>query len=202
MYTETLLDIAMRHSEAIILKAQKGDNQAFNKLVALWYKRIYNLALKYFSGHDMAMEATQRTFISVHKGLPKLRDTERFRSWIYRIAVNVCHEEERKLKRQAISIDGVPEKGKVTIQLATYGPEKSLQQQELSSLLLEALKEINQEQRMVVIMKEYEGMKFREIAEVLDISENTVKSRMYYGLSALRKILETRNITKEVYYEL
>ena len=198
MYTENLLDIAMRHSEAIILKAQNGDNQAFNKLVALWYKRIYNMAYKYFSGHDMAMEATQRTFIAVHKALPKLRDTERFKSWIYRIAVNVCHEEDRKLKRQAISIEGVPESEKDTIQIATYGPEKSLQQKELSNLLLQA----NEQQRMVVIMKEYEGMKFREIAEVLDISENTVKSRMYYGLTALRKILETRKITKEVYYEL
>ncbi len=202
MYTETLLDIAMRHSEAIILKAQKGDSQAFNRLVALWYKRIYNLALKYFSGHDMAMEAAQRTFIAVHKSLPNLRNTEHFKSWIYRIAVNVCHEEERKSKRQAISIEGVGEKETETIQLATYGPEETMQHQELSKLLLEALKEINEEQRMVVIMKEYEGMKFREIADVLDISENTVKSRMYYGLSALRKILQTRNITKEVYYEL
>lgn len=202
MYSETLLDIAMRHSEAIILKAQKGDSQSFNKLVTLWYQRIYNLAFKYFSGHDLAMEATQRTFIAVHKNLPRLRDAERFKPWIYRIAVNVCHDEERKLSKQTISIDVVSEKEKDTISLTTYGPEQSLQLKELSKLLLEALKEINEEQRMVVIMKEYEGMKFREIAEVLEISENTVKSRMYYGLTALRKILKNKNITKEVYYEL
>lgn len=201
MYSETLLDIAMRHSEAIIIKAQQGDSQAFNKLVALWYKRIYNLAFKYFSGHDLAMEAAQRTFIAVHKSLPKLKEVERFKSWIYRIAVNVCHEEERKLSRQALSIHKV-ESETNTIQLASYGPEKSIHRRELSKMLLEALKEINEEQRMVVIMKEYEGMKFREIAEVLEISENTVKSRMYYGLTALRKILKSRNITKEVYYEL
>ena len=191
----------MRHSEAIIIKAQNGDTQAFNKLVSLWYKRIYNLALKYFSGHDMAMEAAQRTFISVHKSLPKLRNVETFRWWIYRIAVNVCHEEERKLKRQAISIDGVAPEAE-TIPMASYGPQQSIEQQELSKMLLDALAEINEEQRMVVIMKEYEGMKFREIAEVLEVSENTVKSRMYYGLTALKKILTERNITKEVYYEL
>jgi len=63
--------------------------------------------------------------------------------------------------------------------------------------LQEALLELNDEQREVVIMKEYEGLKFREIAEVLNISENTVKSRMYYGLDGLRKILEKRNINKE-----
>ena len=61
--------------------------------------------------------------------------------------------------------------------------------------------EISEEQRMAVIMKEYEGMKFKEIANALEVSENTVKSRVYYGLTALRKILIAKNISKEVYYE-
>jgi RNA polymerase sigma factor (sigma-70 family) len=78
-----------------------------------------------------------------------------------------------------------------------------LQQAELSDILQGALRELNEEQREVVIMKEYEGLKFREIAEVLNISENTVKSRMYYGLDGLRKILERKNINKEtIGYEL
>ncbi|MDH4295957.1 MAG: sigma-70 family RNA polymerase sigma factor [Cyclobacteriaceae bacterium] len=76
-------------------------------------------------------------------------------------------------------------------------PERQLQQRELSDVLQGALLELNNEQREVVIMKEYEGLKFREIAEVLNISENTVKSRMYYGLDGLRKILERKKITKE-----
>jgi RNA polymerase sigma-70 factor (ECF subfamily) len=80
-------------------------------------------------------------------------------------------------------------------------PEKQLQQVELSDILQEALMELNEEQREVVIMKEYEGLKFREIAEVLNISENTAKSRMYYGLDGLKKILERKkkcdNICKE-----
>ena len=63
--------------------------------------------------------------------------------------------------------------------------------------------ELSEEQREVVIMKEYEGLKFREIAEALHISENTVKSRMYYGLEALKRILERKNINKEtIGYEL
>jgi RNA polymerase sigma-70 factor (ECF subfamily) len=69
--------------------------------------------------------------------------------------------------------------------------------------LQQALFELSDEQREVVIMKEYEGLKFREIAEVLNISENTVKSRMYYGLDGLKKILERKNITKDtIGYEL
>jgi RNA polymerase sigma factor (sigma-70 family) len=63
--------------------------------------------------------------------------------------------------------------------------------------------ELNDEQRVVIIMKEYEGLKFREIADVLGLSENTVKSRMYYGLDRLKKILKRRSITKEtIGYEL
>ena len=82
-------------------------------------------------------------------------------------------------------------------------PERQLRQAELSDLLQECLMQLSEEQREVVIMKEYEGLKFREIAETLNISENTVKSRMYYGLEGLRKILEQKKITKEtIGYEL
>jgi RNA polymerase sigma factor (sigma-70 family) len=76
-------------------------------------------------------------------------------------------------------------------------PERQFRQAELSDLLQQCMMELSDEQREVVIMKEYEGLKFREIAEALQISENTVKSRMYYGLDGLKKILERKNITKE-----
>ena len=82
-------------------------------------------------------------------------------------------------------------------------PESQLHRTELADILQQALSELNAEQREVVIMKEYEGLKFREIAEVLNISENTVKSRMYYGLEGLRKILDRKNINKDtIGYEL
>ena len=72
-----------------------------------------------------------------------------------------------------------------------------MQRKEAGKLVRMALKEINQDQRTVLIMKEYEGLTFREIAETLVISENTAKSRMYYGLKAMRKVLDKRNINEE-----
>lgn len=77
-------------------------------------------------------------------------------------------------------------------------PERIYARQELAELMQQCLKELSDEQREVIIMKEYEGLKFREIAEVLNISENTAKSRLYYGLHSLKKILEKRNITSEL----
>lgn len=210
MHAETLLDIAMMHSDSLIIKAKQGDQNAQGKLVQLWYKRIYNYGYKFFLDHDMAMEISQKTFISMCRNLAGLQDCARFKSWLYKIAVNYCREEARKSKNsRSFSFEKVwnndledSPRWESTSQ-RHENPERQLQQKELSDILQEALRELNEDQREVVIMKEYEGLKFREIAEVLNISENTVKSRMYYGLETLRKILEKRNINKDtVSYEL
>jgi RNA polymerase sigma factor (sigma-70 family) len=206
----TLLDIAMMHSDALIARAREGDRSAQGKLVQLWYKRIYNFGYKFFFDHDMAMEVSQKTFISMHRNIGNLQDLARFRSWLYTIAVNYCREELRKKKTaRAVSIDALaPGEGEISYQWEKSAsrhenPERQLRHTELSDLLQGCLLELSEEQREVVIMKEYEGLKFREIAEALNISENTVKSRMYYGLDGLRKILEKKNITKEtIGYEI
>lgn len=205
----TLLDIAMMHSDALIARAREGDKNAQGKLMQLWYKRIYNFAYKFFFDHDLAMEVSQKTFISMHRNIEHLQELNRFRSWLYTIAVNFCREELRKRKAsRAVSLQNL-NLGEAETSYhweVSYGrenPERQLRQNELSDLLQQCLMELSDEQREVVIMKEYEGLKFREIAETLQISENTVKSRMYYGLDGLKKILERKNITKEtIGYEL
>ncbi len=207
---ETLLDIAMMHADTLVARAKDGDQQAQGKLVQLWYKRIYNFGYKFFLDHDLAMEVSQKTFISMCKNLASLQDNARFKSWLYKIAVNYCREEVRKKKgSRAMPFEAVWNReaedspGWESSASRQDNPDRHLQHLELSDILQEALLELNPEQREVVVMKEYEGLKFREIAEVLNISENTVKSRMYYGLDGLRKILERKRITKAtIGYEL
>jgi RNA polymerase sigma factor (sigma-70 family) len=204
MPADTLLDIAMMHSDALIARAREGDKNAQGRLVQLWYKRIYNFSYKFFFDHDLAMEAAQKTFIAMHKNLPSLNDASRFRSWLYTIAVNFCREELRKKKSaRSVSLDDLkPGEAEDSYRWErseerSENPEKIMRQTELSDLLQKCLMELSQEQREVIIMKEYEGLKFREIAEALNLSENTVKSRMYYGLDGLKKILEKNRVTKE-----
>ena len=195
MVNETLLDIAMSHADRLILKAQSGDDEAFNKLVSLWYKRIYNYGFKYAGSHDMAMDIAQNTFISVHQKIGQLREVGSFKTWLYRIAINCSHEEMRKQKRVSgmslsITSDGDNDEQEIEIEDdIRYQPDLKLQRQELADLIMESLQYLSEEQRIIVIMKEYEGLKFREIAETLDISENTAKSRLYYGLKHLRSML-------------
>lgn len=200
----------MMHADHLIAQAREGDRNAQGRLMQVWYKRIYNFCYKFFYDHDMAMEAAQKTFISMYRNIGYLQDTGRFRSWLYTIAVNSCREELRKKKNnRSVSLHDLrPGETEESYQWEATGerredPEKSLRQNELSDILQICLAQLSEEQREVVIMKEYEGLKFREIAEALNISENTVKSRMYYGLEALKRMLERKRITKEtIGYEL
>ena len=201
MNSATLLDIVMSHSDKIIRNAQAGDKGAFNKLVSLWYKRIYNFAFKYFNEHDMATEVAQRTFINLFKSLPALKDTEKFKPWLYKIALNNCRDEERKATTRSKLIVVTDEQnehmvGNVEDQ-SNPAPDKIYMQNQISELVLGSLEKLNEEQKEVVIMKEYEGLKFREIAEIVGVSENTIKSRLYYGFSNLKKMIEKERVYQE-----
>jgi len=194
--SETLRDIALYHSECLVEKSQNGDNHAFGKLVGLWFKRIYNVAFKYFVDHDLAMEVTQRTFIAVYNNLDGLKDVKSFKYWLYKVAINQCHEEDRRQKKKTwfsiFQSDDVKRMEEIHFQ-----PEKEFQRKETEEIMTNILKTLPEEQKVVIIMKEYEGMKFREIAEALGISENTAKSRLYYGLKSLKKTIENSGLNLE-----
>lgn len=195
--TEVLENIAIYHSKSLIEKSKIGDEHAYGKLVGLWFKRIYNFSLKYFADHDLAMEVTQKTFISVYQKIDRLKDVESFKYWLYKIALNYCREEDRRMKRRKwYSIFVSEDAHKVE---SNYGlPEQEYQKKEREELVAELLKQLPEEQKIVIIMKEFEGLKFREISETLNISENTAKSRLYYGLKALRKLLEKSELNYKI----
>ncbi|MCU0436549.1 MAG: RNA polymerase sigma factor [Raineya sp.] len=187
----------MLYSEQLVAEARAGSEQAFNKLADKWYPVIYNFAYKYFDDEDKAMEATQKTFIAVYQNFTSLQDTSKFKSWIYRIAHNTCHNEHKRTKKKNLfsifrsndddeDVQYIP----IVDQHAAANPESAYYMQENAEMVQKALSQINPDQKVVVIMKEFEGMKFTEIAETLQISENTAKARLYYGLQALKKILE------------
>ncbi|MEM6633393.1 MAG: RNA polymerase sigma factor [Bacteroidota bacterium] len=198
-----------KQKESTIYKARDGDRKAYQELVEFWHPRIYNFAYKYFSSnsrrgvpHDLAMEVSQKTFISVHRNLGKLQDTKRFKGWLYRIALNYCYEEDRRNQRKPIfSFQELGKHQEVSLRDSyverSTSPYASVRKQNCKEWIYKALEQIPKEQRTVVIMKEFEGLKFKEIAQSLEISENTAKSRMYYGLHALRKIFEAWDLDKE-----
>jgi len=181
---------------------------AFNTLVWRWEKPMYNFILRYFGKRDEARDLTQQVFIKVYRNLAHLKNREKFSPWIYQIAANLCRDLiKQNRRRQSFSLENLQESGALdeaahpALTLHSEGalhPDKVVSRKELRDILEKALREIPEEQRVVIIMKEYQGLKFAEIAEALGVSVNTIKSRMYYGLSALKKILTQWQIDEEV----
>lgn len=180
----------------LIRDFRDGDVIAFNKLVSRWQNKIHRFVYRYFADSDEAREITQKTFIKVYHRIDTLDDESKFSSWIYRIATNLCLDElKRAGRRKSVKLDECIETKDLT---ELHTPHSKLEKKELQQLLQKALLAIPKEQRAVIILKEFEKLTFREIAEVLEESENTVKSRMYYGLKALRKIFDKWNINSEL----
>lgn len=187
----------MNDERLLVESAIRGEGNAFNRLMKNWYKRIFNFAFRYLANYDDASEITQQTFIKAYQAIGTLKDPDKFRPWLYVIASNECRTASRKSTAHPTdSIYDTCFKPNVWHQ-ATDNPEHGLIQQQQKDLLTRALYQLPEEQRIVIIMKEYEGLTFHEIAQILAQSENTIKSRMYYGLNALRKVLTRWNIDKE-----
>lgn len=186
----------------------KGDVNAFNTLVWRWQKTIYNFVLRYVGNREEAHDLTQQVFMRVYRSLPRLNKPASFSTWIHQIAANLCRDWiKQRRRRPAVSLENLQEAGSADLHKnsaltlfpeAGQHPDRIVSRNELRGLIEKALQEIPEEQRVVVIMKEYQGLKFTEIAEALGAPVNTVKSRLYYGLSALRKILSRWQLDDEV----
>lgn len=191
--------------EILIEKFIAGSTEAFNFLVWRWQNKVYSFVYRYVQDTDDAKDITQMTFIRVFKNIRKLRDRSKFKSWLYQIAANISKDELKKRnKRNTRSVDEEWENGEgeklVHNELLFTGAnqEKEMDSKDLENIIKYALRQIPEEQRIVIILKEYQHLKFTEIAEILKMPVNTIKSRMYYGLKNMREILLKNNIDEEV----
>jgi RNA polymerase sigma-70 factor (ECF subfamily) len=136
----------------------------------------------------------------VLKKAHRFRQGSRFSTWMYQIALNLCRDQMRRRKRWRRVMDEGREIDDRLDRTPVDGspgmdPVEGVERRERSEAVMQAMERIPAEQREVLILKEYEGLKFKEIAEILDCPESTVKSRMYYGLNGLRTALVRRGIT-------
>ena len=173
----------------IIERTLGGEPEAFNELVYRWERHIYGLTLRMLGRDEEAKDATQETFISAYRNLSKFRGEAKFSSWIYRIALNICNTRLRGRSKSTISIDEEREEHGFEIAQDGYDISENIQQQQIATHVRRALQGLPPEMRQVIVMKEYEGLKFNEIADILGLPLSTVKTRMYTGLAELKKRL-------------
>jgi len=170
----------------------EADPQAFARLVERWEKPIQGLCTRMTGdlhrGEDLAQEAFARLFARRQQYEP----TARFSTYLWRIALNLCYDELRRIQRRGeISLDEQTDQGGETPFADDERTPASLAaEQERAEAVRLALLQLAEPYRVVVVLRHYEGLKFREIGEVLDIPEGTVKSRMVEALNQLSRLLK------------
>ncbi len=187
--------------EDLMVRYAAGDVASFEVLLERHRTPVFNFVLRSCRRKDVAEELLQEIFLRVVKQAGGYKRKAKFTTWLYTIARNLCIDHARRMThRQEKSLDEpaggrsagdttgaplvslVPDKGS--------GPESLLADRQFAGALYEALDELPEEQREVFLMRERQNLKFREIAQIVGVPENTVKSRMRYALEYLRERLQ------------
>ena len=189
----------MSSEKALVQKAKAGDRDAFAALVSAYEGKIYNLALRYLGNREDAMDASQEVFLRVFRFLPGFQEESGFSTWIYRIGVNVCKDMlAKRAKRGELSLE-LPgeEEDYRTAEVADsrYDPEAIVEQADLRGSLAEAIGQLPQQQREMIVLRDIQGLSYEEIGQVLSLESGTVKSRLSRARENLRKkLLQSGNI--------
>src|SRR6188508_1221465 len=182
--------------EELVAKSVGGDAESFNELILRWERPIYVLAYRTIGREEDARDVCQETFLRAFRALPGFRGQAKFSSWLYRIALNLCRDWLRKQRRAPVV--QAPE-GVDIIELASEpDPGESIEdvvaRQNLSAHVQRAMTQLSEEQRSTIILKEYQGLTFQEIADLQGCPLSTVKTRLYQGLTVLRRELDRQGI--------
>jgi RNA polymerase sigma-70 factor (ECF subfamily) len=179
--------------EELVDRSKTGDTESFNQLVRRWERPIFALAYRTLGREEDARDVTQETFLRAFRALPGFKGDAKFSSWLYRIALNLCRDWMRKERRTPLV--AVPE-GVEVEQLAaqhqtheTATVEDLAARAELSRGVAKAMEHLPEEQRTAILLKEYHGLTFQEIADMTNCPLSTAKTRVYQGLVLLRKHL-------------
>jgi RNA polymerase sigma-70 factor (ECF subfamily) len=182
--------------EELVARSQGGDLDSFNQLVLRWERPIYALAYRVIGREEDARDVAQETFLRAFRALKGFKGQAKFSSWLYRITLNLCRDWIRRERRTPVV---QPPEGIDVIELAgETSPSESIEElvsrHELGRAVGKAMSQLPEEQRTAIILKEYHGLTFQEIADLLDCPLSTVKTRLYQGLSVLRKQLREAGV--------
>ena len=175
--------------ELIFKRAQKGDPEAFEKLISAYEKNIYNLALKLMCHREDAMDMTQNAILRIYRSLSKFRGESSLSTWIYRITTNVCLDELRKRKNKIVSMEQLAEKGMMLADDA-FSPQRSAEASQIQAIVNDAIASLDEQSRAVVILRDVKGLSYQEISEILQCEMGTMKSRLNRARAKLAKQLE------------
>ena len=183
-----------RSDEELIEACRAGEASAFDVLVGRWEDRIRGACWRVLGSEDEARDVAQEAFLKAYRALSGFKQEARFSSWLYQIAINLCRDRLRRRRTRAtVSLDELEASGPVLVE-SRAGAQDELIREDLAGAVRRAICALPHEQREVVILKEYQGLTFLEIAQALELPVSTVKTRLYRGLGQLRTRLVRQGI--------
>jgi RNA polymerase sigma-70 factor (ECF subfamily) len=179
------LDYPNAADEALVKASQKGDTMAFEELVRRHSDKVYARALSMMRNEDEAVDISQEAWVKAWQRLKQFHGDSSFLTWMTRIVINLCLDQLRKHKRQrAESIELLDEEmGGVERQMpvVTVNPTEGLERSELRARIDRAMGQLTEKHRTVLVLHEFEGLEYKEIAKRMKCSIGTVMSRLFYA---------------------
>jgi RNA polymerase sigma-70 factor (ECF subfamily) len=183
--------------EELVAKSIGGDANSFNELIKRWERPIYALAYRQIGREEDARDVCQETFLRAYRALNGFRGQAKFSSWLYRIALNLCRDWLRRERRTPIV--AVSEDVDLIELASKLEPSESVEDRvarhDLSRAVERAMAVLPEEQRTAILLKEYHGLTFQEIADLVGCPLSTAKTRLYQGLAVLRRELARTGVS-------
>ena len=174
----------------LAMLAQSGDQAAFGVLVQRWQRPLERFLGRLLGDDEAARDACQESLLKAWVHLRRLQQPERFKSWLHQIAVNTCRDRQRSARLRDPLHRPLDEATDGELPDAARGPAEHAEARQLAARVRAALARLSHEQREAIVLRELEGWTSPEVAALAEVPAATIRSRLYYGLRALRRELE------------
>lgn len=178
----------MDDDRRLVVAARKGDREAFRTLVERHQRRVFAVALALLKNREDALDIVQETFLRAHRGLDGFDGDSQLFTWLYRIAHNLCIDHLRRRRFETVQLDERIEVPDERDQLDT-DPVRNIMNDELRGKILAALDKLTPAHREVLLLREVEGLSYKEIADATDCNIGTVMSRLFHARKNLERHL-------------
>jgi RNA polymerase sigma-70 factor (ECF subfamily) len=169
--------------------SQSGDRQAFTVLARRWERRLYHFLHRSLGDREEARDTCQEALLRAFVSIQTLREPEHFATWLHRIAVNVGRDRSRSQKRHDLRLVGLDDEPVTELAADEVSPHERAERAQVAARLRRVLALLPEEQRTAILLHEIEGFTSQEISSITGVPATTVRSRIFYGLKALRRML-------------
>jgi len=192
---EEPVEVSAADDTQLASRAAAGDYAAFEELVKRYRNEVHALAFYFVRNREDAWDISQEVFVKAHRGLKRFRGDASFKTWLMRITTNQCKDFFKKRRLRTVSLDG----GEQTWEVPGTGanPERSARAQELGAAIDEALGQLSHKHRTALVLREFEGLSYEEMAEVMECSMGTVMSRLHHARKKMQRLLIEAGVVED-----